>query len=164
MLNNYQGPSTAERRRDVNSAKPSEIDLGPLGESVGYLVRRAQVAVFQRFFEMFAAAGVRPAQYSALTVIERNPGLSQTRLADALGIKKTNLVVLIDGLEKRGLARRRPTERDRRFYALFLTSKGNALMTRLHRLDAALNRRLVQAAGENDRRRLCEALRRIAAL
>lgn len=139
------------------------VELGPLEDSVGYLVRRAQVAIFQRFFEQFATVGVRPAQYSALTVIEHNPGLSQTRLADALGIKKTNLVVLIDELEKRGLARRMPTERDRRFYALFLTPKGNALMTRLHRLDATLNRRLVQAAGENDHRRLCAALRRIAA-
>lgn len=139
------------------------VELGPLQDSVGYLVRRAQIAIFQRFFEQFAAAGVRPAQYSALTVIEHNPGLSQTRLADALGIKKTNLVAMIDELEKRGLARRMPTERDRRFYALFLTPKGNALMARLHRLDGALNRHLVQAAGENDHRRLCAALRRIAA-
>lgn len=169
MLDNYRRPSTAERRRDVNSARPNsarpgEIDLGPLGDSVGYLVRRAQVTIFQRFFEQFAAAGVRPAQYSVLTVIEHNPGLSQTRLAAALGIKKTNLVAMIDGLEKRGLARRMPAERDRRSHALFLTPKGGALMARLHRLDAALNRRLVQAAGEDDRRRLCEALRRIAAM
>lgn len=151
-------------QKQAAAESSAAVDLGPLGDSVGYLVRRAQVAIFQRFFEQFAAAGVRPAQYSALTVIERNPGLSQTRLADALGIKKTNLVVLIDGLERRGLARRMPTERDRRFCALFLTPKGHALMARLHRLDAALNRRLVQAAGENSHRQLCEALRRIAAL
>ena len=78
-------------------------------------------------FKLFAATGVRPAQYSVLAVIERNPGLSQTRLADALGIKKTNLVAMIDDLERRGLARRMPTERDRRSYALFLTPKGKAL-------------------------------------
>lgn len=148
----------------MGSAGRTVVDLGPLGDSVGYLVRRAQVTIFQRFFEQFAAAGVRPAQYSVLTVIEHNPGLSQTRLAEALGIKKTNLVAMIDGLEKRGLARRMPTEHDRRSHALFLTPRGNALMARLHRLDAALNRRLVQAAGEKDRRQLCEALRRIAAL
>jgi len=151
-----------QRREPTKSA--AAVDLGPLDDSVGYLVRRAQVAIFQRFFEQFAAAGVRPAQYSVLTVIERNPGLSQNRLAGALGIKKTNLVAMIDGLEKRGLARRMPAEHDRRSHALFLTSKGIALMARLHRLDDTLNRRLVQATGENDRRRLCEALRRIAAL
>ena len=139
------------------------MDIGPLEQRVGYLVRRAQVTVFQRFFESFAATGVRPAQYSVLTVIERNPGLSQTRLAAALGIKKTNLVALIDELEKRALARRMSAAHDRRSHALFLTPKGKALMTRLHQLDEALNRRLAQALG-NDHRQLCEALRRIAAL
>ena len=151
-----------ERPAQTDATAP--VALGPLEDSVGYLVRRAQITVFQRFFEMFATAGVRPAQYSVLTVIEHNPGLNQTELADALGIKKTNLVAMIDELERRGLARRAPTERDRRSYALFLTVKGNALMARLHRLDAVLNRRLVQSLDGNDRRQFCEGLRRIAAM
>ena len=156
--------STKRTERPAPAETAAAVALGPLEDSVGYLVRRAQITVFQRFFEMFATAGVRPAQYSVLTVIRYNPGLSQTRLADALGIKKTNLVAMIDELEGRGLARRTPAERDRRSYALFLTPKGNALMARLHRLDDALNRRLMQAVGENDRRLLCGALRHIASV
>jgi DNA-binding MarR family transcriptional regulator len=157
------------RRREMALAKQakgpvSAVALGPLDDSVGYLVRRAQVTIFQHFFERFAVAGVRPAQYSVLTVIQHNPGLSQNRLAEALGIKKTNLVAMIDELERRGLARRMAAERDRRSHALFLTQKGSALMARLHRLDAALNRHLVQAAGKGNHRPLCDALRRIAAL
>jgi DNA-binding MarR family transcriptional regulator len=152
------------KRREMQAApeKAAAIDFGPLEDSVGYLIRRAQVVVFQRFFELFAEAKARPAQYSVLTVIEHNPGLSQTRLADALGIKKANLVAMIDELEKRGLARRMPTENDRRSYALYLTPKGKASMVRLHRLDRALDRRLVQTLGNGERRQLCEALRRVA--
>jgi DNA-binding MarR family transcriptional regulator len=138
------------------------VDLGPLGESVGYLVRRAQITIFQRFFELFAEVDIRPVQYSILTVIENNPGLSQTTLAYTLGIKKTNLVGLIDELEARGLARRKPAEIDRRARELYLTSKGTALMVRLHRMDAALDQRLSRLMG-NDRRRLCNVLRQIAA-
>jgi DNA-binding MarR family transcriptional regulator len=152
--------SSAKRKEEVATETP--VDLGPLGDSFGYLLRRAQVVVFQRFFDLFAEFDIRPAQYSVLTVIERNPGLSQTRLADALGIKKTNLVAIIDILEQRGLARRRPTENDRRSHALFLTPRGTVLIDRLHRMDAALDQGLSRLMNGNERRRFCDVLRQVA--
>src|SRR5262245_23991252 len=114
-----QVASARRKARDPQAEAP--VDFGPLGDSVGYLVRRAQMAIFQRFFELFAKVDIRPAEYAALAVIGCNPGLTQTRLADALGIKKTNLVALIDAFETRGLARRRSTGNDRRSHALYLT-------------------------------------------
>ena len=72
------------------------IDLGPLPELIGYVLRRAQLAVFQDFFAAFAPFDIRPAQFSVLTIIERNPGLTQTHVAAALGIKRTNFVGLLE--------------------------------------------------------------------
>lgn len=151
-----------QKKKATVPAAVRDIDLGPLEDSVGYLLRRAQIAVFQRFFELFAELDVRPAQYSVLTVIERNPNLSQTQLADALGIKKANLVAMIDTLEERGIARRMPTENDRRSYALCLTPSGAVLMARLHRLNRQLDQHLSDVLGTAERRQLCEALRRLA--
>src|SRR6476620_10329605 len=108
----------------------STIDLGPLPELTGYVLRRAQLAVFQDFFAAFAPYNVRPAQFSVLTVIERNPGLTQSQVAAALGIKRTNFVGMLDELEKRGLAERRQA-RDKRSYALYITADGAALMRKL---------------------------------
>jgi DNA-binding MarR family transcriptional regulator len=156
--------STKQKGRRAAPETVAAMDFGPLEDSVGYLLRRAQIVVFQRFFELFATEKVRPAQYSVLTVIEHNPGLSQTRLADALGIKKTNLVAMIDELEERSLARRMPTENDRRSRALFLTPKGKALMSRLHQLDGEIDRRMTQGLSAGERRQFCEALRRVACL
>ena len=85
----------------------TDIDLGPLPELIGYVLRRAQLVVFQDFFSAFAPFDIRPAQFSVLTVIERNPGLTQSQVAAALGIKRTNFVGMLDALEKRGLAERR---------------------------------------------------------
>jgi DNA-binding MarR family transcriptional regulator len=155
---------TPAKRKARDAAAEAPVDLGPLGNSVGYLMRRAQVAIFQRFFKPFAQFGIRPAEYAALTVIERNPGLSQTRLADALGLKKTNLVALIDAFEDRGLARRRSTENDRRSHALYLTPQGIALIGRLHRMDATLDRGITALVSPDERRRLCDVLRQIASL
>ena len=69
------------------------------------MLRRAQLIVFQDFFAAFAPFDIRPAQFSVLTVIERNPGLTQSQVAAALGIKRTNFVGMLDELEKRGARR-----------------------------------------------------------
>ena len=114
-------------------AKPC-LDYGPLPDLVGYALRRAQVAVFQDFNAVFAGADIRPAQYSTLALIDRNPGSSQSAIAGALGIKRTNFVALFNTLEARGLARRAADPGDRRTHALALTPAGKALLAKLHRL------------------------------
>lgn len=118
----------------VATALPERIDLGPLPGLIGYVMRRAQVAVFQDFIETFRKVDIRPAQYSVLTVIEHNPGLNQSQLSGVLGIKRANLVGMIDELERRGLAMRKPRPDDRRAHGLFLTDKGVGAMRELHAL------------------------------
>ena len=54
----------------------------------------------------FAELDLRPAQYSVLVLLGHTPGLKQSDVAAALGIQRANFVVLFDGLERRGLARR----------------------------------------------------------
>src|SRR5215218_2413684 len=111
--------------------KTTDIDLGPLPELMGYVLRRAQLVVFQDFFNAFAPFDISPAQFSVLTVIERNPGLTQSQVAEALGIKRTNFVGMLDELERRTLAERRQTARDKRSHALYLTADGANLMRKL---------------------------------
>lgn len=138
------------------------IDLGPLPELIGYVLRRAQIVVFQDFFKTFEAFDIRPAQFSVLTVIERNPGLTQSRVAAALGIKRTNFVGLLNELEKRGLAERRPATKDKRSYALYLTADGMALMRKLKPVLKAHETRMIARVGEEGRDRLVALLHEIA--
>jgi len=138
------------------------VDLGPLPELIGYMLRRAQLAVFQDFFAVFAPFDIRPAQFSVLTVIERNPGLTQSQVAEALGIKRTNFVGMLDDLESRGLAERRQGARDKRSYALYLTAEGAALMRKLKPVLKAHEGRMVARLGEDGRDALIGLLREIA--
>ncbi len=138
------------------------LDLGPLPELIGYVLRRAQLAVFQDFFGAFAPFDIRPAQFSVLTVIERNPGLTQSQVAEALGIKRTNFVGMLDELEKRGLAERRQAARDKRSYALYLTAEGAALMRKLKPVIKAHESRMVDKVGEEGRATLIALLQEIA--
>jgi DNA-binding MarR family transcriptional regulator len=140
------------------------IDFGPLDDKIGYLLRRAQIAAYQDFFDSFSDVDIRPIQYAVLTIIDCNPRLSQSQVSEALGIKKTNFVAIIDALEIRGFAKREPIETDRRYYALVLTDEGRALIRKLHKMAAELDRRITERIGAGERNRLMAALRSIAAL
>ncbi len=141
-----------------------ELDYGPLGDRLGYVLRRAQIAVFEDFIATCCAYDIRPGQYSILTVIERNPGLSQTQVAGALGIKKPNFVAMVDAFEARGLVRRVAPPNDRRSYALFLTSAGKALMRKLHKAAAQHELRIIERVGADMHRRMFSALAAIASM
>ena len=142
--------------------KRTTVDLGPLPDLIGYVLRRAQLVVFQDFFAAFAPFDIRPAQFSVLTVIERNPGLTQSQVAEALGIKRTNFVGMLDELEKRGLAERRQTARDKRSYALYLTAEGTALTRKLKPVIRAHESRMVGWVSEEGRAALIALLHEIA--
>jgi DNA-binding MarR family transcriptional regulator len=142
-------------------SQKTNLDLGPLPELIGYVLRRAQLVVFQDFFQACAPFNISPAQFSVLTVIERNPGLTQSQVAAALGIKRTNFVGLLDALERRALAERRQAARDKRSYALYLTTDGAALMRKLKPVLKAHESRMVARIGETGRDRLVELLHEI---
>jgi len=100
------------------------IDTSGIDGIIGYRLRRAQMAVFARFMKRFAAAGIKPAEYSVLILAADNPGLRPSDMAAALGIQRANFVALAAGLEERGLIERRAAEADRRSHAIHLTPAG----------------------------------------
>jgi DNA-binding MarR family transcriptional regulator len=107
------------------------IDRGILPGLVGYHLRRAQLAVFQDFARAVGTGELTPGQFGVLIVVERNPGLSQTRLGQTLGIDRSTLVAVIDRLEARGLLERADAPHDRRSYALYISGRGRALLAEL---------------------------------
>lgn len=147
---------------DPVSADSAPIDLGHLPDLIGYMLRRAQLAVFQDFARTYAKFGIRPAQYAVLTIIERNPGLKQKDVSEALGIKRANFVAMCDELEKLGLAMRRQVATDRRSYALHLTRKGEVLMKKLHTANKEHEARLIREIGQQGRDRLIPLLAALA--
>jgi DNA-binding MarR family transcriptional regulator len=140
----------------------ADIALGVLEGHLGYLVRRMQVWVFQDFIRTLAPIDIRPAQYSVLVVIGANPGLSQSDLADTLGIERARLVRVLDHLQKRGLTQRLPSPRDRRSHALQLTGDGQKLLKRAKALAAKHEARLAEKLGPDQRLAMLDLLRDFA--
>jgi DNA-binding MarR family transcriptional regulator len=123
------------------------IDLSALQGSVGYRLRRAQIAAFTLFTQFMSEFDIRPTQFAILTVIRDNPGLSQSQISDALGLKRANLVPLLDGLEGRGLLVRSPSPADRRSYCLHLTDHGQERMREIQGRHDAYEQELTTALG-----------------
>lgn len=167
-----ESPATPQRMTKVNAAGRHPlsadekgllaVDAGPLGEMIGYALRRAQLAVFDEAIRVFAELDLRPTQYSVLALVGHRPGLKQSDVAAALGIQRANFVTLLDGLEQRGLARRSPTPHDRRSYALHLTVDGERLLARASTLVADIEARLDIRLGPGGREQLLALLRRLA--
>lgn len=141
---------------------PVEINYGPLSTRLSYVVRRAQLAISQDFFEAMAEWQISPVQFSALVLIANNPGLIQTQVSDALGVKKANFVGLVRELEMRKLVERRPTASDRRAYALHLTERGKTAYQALDSLSARQEQAIQDLIGPEAYASLMEPLRRLA--
>jgi len=146
----------AAPREQTDDRKP--LDIGVLNEHLGYFIRRLQVWVFQDFIRTLAPVDIRPAQYSVLVVIAANPGLSQSDLADGLGIERARLVRVLDKLEKRGLTQRLASPTDRRSHALRLTREGQKLLKRATLLAAAHEARLIEKLGPEQRKSMLALL------
>jgi DNA-binding MarR family transcriptional regulator len=139
------------------------VDLRPLNSSIGYTVRRAQLALFADFVTSLREVNLRPGQFGVLMVVHGNPGLSQSDICAVLGFQKTNLVPLISGLEARGLIVRKPGLQDRRSYALHLTARGRNVMRRALDLQASQEARLTEQLGESGRATLLTLLGQLLA-
>ncbi len=141
----------AVRKRSVD-AEEELLDMGVLGQSVGYRLRRAQLAIFAKVTQDLKEMELRPGQLGVLTLIERNPGITQAEVCVALGIQRANLVTLINALEERRVVERQAVAEDRRSNALVLTTEGRRLLrkaTDAHRnVEAAITRKL--GAGGRD--------------
>jgi DNA-binding MarR family transcriptional regulator len=100
------------------------VDLGWLPESIGFLASMAQAQVYGFFMADLGAHGLRPAEFSALLVIGRNPGIRQGVLARSLRFKRAHMTKLIRSFESRGYVSREIPNDDRRSVELRLTEHG----------------------------------------
>lgn len=144
-------------RSNRNDAAPS-VDLDGLNGHLGYLLRRAQVWIFQDFNKTLATLEIRPAQYSVLAVIDANPGLSQMALARALGIERARLVHVLDSLEGRNLLQRAPSTSDRRSHAMHLTPEGRIFLRKVKDLAAEHESHVAKKFGSLRRQQLLRLL------
>src|SRR5262245_4436742 len=78
----------------------------------------------RRWVERLAEAALDAREVMLFRHVALNEGRSQREVADAIGLPASRIVGLVDALEAKGWIERRAGDRDRRSYALHLTTKG----------------------------------------
>lgn len=111
---------------EASEASPG-LDTSYLETLLGYNARRAALSVIAVFLRRMAPFGLRPVDFSVLTLIAHNPGVTSRQLCAELDILPPNLVGMIKSLDKRGLIERKPHPSDRRAQGLHLSAEGKRL-------------------------------------
>ncbi|MES2942376.1 MAG: MarR family transcriptional regulator [Pseudomonadota bacterium] len=117
-------PASAKK----NVPAVDKVDTSYLETLVGYNARRASLKIIGIFAQRMAVYDLRPVDFSVLSLIRHNPGITSRQLSAALSLLPPNLVGQIAGFDKRGLIDRKPHPQDGRAIGLHLTAEGEALM------------------------------------
>jgi len=133
-----------------------------VGERLGYLLKHAQLRLAAFTAPALAPFGITGRELAVLMTIDDPVPLSQQDVAGRLGVDRTTMVALIDGLQDKGLVRRRPDPADRRRNVVTLTGAGHTTMAGAITASDDAERRFLSKLSAHDAASLRAALRVIA--
>lgn len=110
---------------------------------LGYLLKHAQQRLAEVTAPALAPFGITGRELAVLMSIDDLTPLSQQDVADRLGVDRTTMVTLIDGLEDKELVVRRPDAEDRRRNVVVLTGAGQATMAEAAEAASAAEQRFL---------------------
>lgn len=151
-------PASAEDVPFVETVDTSSLDV-----LLGYNARRAALAVIEVFLRRMQPYGLRPVDFSVMSLVTHNPGITSRQLCTTLGILPPNLVNLVATLEQRGLIERKPHPRDRRATGLHPTPDGRTLMAEAEQTAIALEAEAASRLTTTELRTLMKLLRKVYA-
>ncbi|MBX3611825.1 MAG: MarR family transcriptional regulator [Hydrogenophaga sp.] len=128
---------------------------------VGYNARRAALSVIAIFLRRMAPYDLRPVDFSVLTVIAHNPGVTSRQICAALDILPPNLVGMVKALIKRKLIVRKPHPSDGRAFGLHLSAAGAKLHREAQATASALEAEATAALSSDEVETLISLLRKV---
>jgi DNA-binding MarR family transcriptional regulator len=129
---------------------------GPLLELVARRIRAEAESEVESF-------DLRPRHVIALTLLDLVGEQSQSDLADALRVDRTNLVGLLNDLETADLIERRRSPQDRRRHTVSLTPAGTRRLAEVQNALGAAEQRVLSALDAEQQATLHALLQRVTA-
>lgn len=135
---------------------------GSLDDLIGFQLRVAQTRVFRDFEQSMETLGITPVGFSVLEVLRQNPGLTQSKLAEAVHLDRSSVVPLLDKLETKHLLYRQTSTKDRRNNHLYLSDEGTQILEASKERVAEHDARISRTLNRDERRTLISLLARLA--
>jgi MarR family transcriptional regulator for hemolysin len=132
--------------------------------SLGILLQDTARAWRLKLDQRLRPLGLSQAKWRTLLLVDRaGGGLTQTDLADRLGVEGPTLVRLLDRLEADGWLERRLSESDRRVKQVYLLSKADEMLRQIETVAAELREELLADIPAAELACCADVLRRIRA-
>ena len=130
---------------------------------LGYLLKHAYLEYGEISRATLEPHGIDGRELVVLTLLGDRDPLSQRELARLIGIDRTTMVALVDGLEGKDLVARRPSPEDRRKNLVELTASGRRTLTAAAKAADAAERRFLAPLGADEAERFRAALHKVLA-
>lgn len=114
-----------------------------------------------RVHNMLSDTGVWGSQIPVLLHVERNPGCTQTDIAEHLGVSSPSIATSIKRLQKAGMLEKRADETDMRCNHIELTERGHSTVARGRACYDQVVKRMLQDFTESELDSLTELLARL---
>lgn len=137
------------------------IDTRYLETLMGYNARRAALKAIGLFSQRMVDFGLTPVDFSVLSLIGHNPGITSRQLCSALNILPPNLVGKISAMEQRWLIERRPHPQDGRAVGLHLSVEGEKLMRQAEQSASQLEDEVTSGLTAAEKKTLLRLLQKV---
>lgn len=137
------------------------VEPESLRTSVSYRIRLLQIAAYKNFEAKVQGFGTAPRYFGMLKIIEANPGIPQSRLAEAIFLDRSSLVPILVSLTKEGWVERRQDARDKRVRLVHLTESGAERLGELQREVDAHESAMADGLSAGERDQLLKLLGRV---
>jgi DNA-binding MarR family transcriptional regulator len=151
----------ADASQRTPSAEKQDAIASPLSGSAAFLVRLAQLRVFDEFHRNFAGLGITPAGFSVLALIEANPNIRPGAIAEELRVKPSNVAALVNSLVASGLVQRSADEAELRANCLRLTAAGVKAWSEMYQTHLATDERFTNPLSADERDVFVTLLRKL---
>lgn len=138
---------------------PSDFPAAMLDRS-SFLLGKLHTALLDIEARELGQLGLDVKQHAVLTVLVDEGPMTQQSMGQRLGIDRTTVVTVVDGLDESGLVERRRSPADRRAYLLTPTRAGRQSQKRGQRAVRAAEKQLLGALTEPERRTLVDLMAR----
>jgi DNA-binding MarR family transcriptional regulator len=145
----------------VLEERPEEVNAeAPLCANLGWLLAQASHALATEMTARLEDVGIFPRSYCVIQTAMQSE-MTQTEIAQAVGLDKTTMVVTVDELEKAGLAERIPSQTDRRARLIRVTPAGVEKAAQAEQIVADLQDEILATLPAVEREALMRGLARL---
>ncbi|MBV9416449.1 MAG: MarR family transcriptional regulator [Solirubrobacterales bacterium] len=132
-----------------------------LSARTSYLLGRAAARLHALGLSDLEPLGITPREYSVLAVVAERSPLSQTSVAEILGLDRTTILKVGASLERQRLLARDRDPNDKRAYAVALTPEGDRLRAQAFDLLVDCERRFLAPLNRAERKQLHQYLTKL---